>query len=65
MKRVVDNPCFICICAIHLAIPQMIDQCAVGEAVVEAQRREAIHLNTWETLNMQMTAVTEQTLLDR
>ena len=63
MKRVVDNPCFICICAIHLAIPQMIDQ--FGEAVVEAQRREAICLNTWETLNMQMTAVTEQTLPDR
>ena len=42
MKWVVDNPCFICICAIHLAIPQMIDQCTVGEAVVEAQRREAM-----------------------
>ena len=43
----------------------MIDQRAVGEAVVETQRRKAIRLNASETLNMQMTTVTEQILPDR
>ena len=35
----------------------MAAQCALGEVVVEAQRREVICLNALETLNRQKTAV--------